>query len=121
MLYFYNMNQSGRKGDDDDRVFKALASSTRRRMLDILMEAPRTTGELCALLPDIDRTTALQHLRVLEAAELVTGRKVGRERHLALAPLPIKRISDRWIGEFTQAAVDLLGRLDDTDTPDSDP
>ncbi|WP_230621109.1 MULTISPECIES: ArsR/SmtB family transcription factor [Nocardiaceae] len=108
------MTASGRKGDDDDRVFKALASPLRRRMLDALKEAPRSTGELCALFPDIDRTTALQHLRVLESAELVTGRKIGRERHLALAPLPIKRISDRWIGEYTRAAVDLLGRLDES-------
>lgn len=111
MLYFYNMNRVQHKGEDDDRVFKALASPIRRRMLDLLKESPRTTGELCAELPDIDRTTALQHLRVLEGAELVTGRKFGRERHLALAPLPIKRISDRWIGEYTKAAVDLLGRL----------
>lgn len=116
MLYFYNMNYDERKsGDDDDRVFKALASPIRRRMLDLLKEAPRTTGELCAQLSEIDRTTVLQHLRVLEGAELVTGRKVGRERHLALAPLPIKRISDRWIGQYARAAVDMLDRLDSAD------
>lgn len=101
-----------RDDSDDDRVFKALASPTRRRMLDALKESPRTTGELCALFDDLDRTTVLQHLRVLERAALVTGRKVGRERHLALAPLPIKRIHDRWIGEYARAAVDLLERLD---------
>jgi DNA-binding transcriptional ArsR family regulator len=98
---------------DDDLVFKALASPTRRTMLDLLRASPRTTGELCAHLPELDRTTVLQHLRVLERAELVTGRKVGRERHLALAPLPIKRIHDRWISDYTTAAVDLLARLDD--------
>src|SRR5690606_40739943 len=83
--------------DDDDRVFKALASPTRRRILDLLKSGTRTTGEVCAHFPELDRTTVLQHLRVLERAELVTGRKVGRERHLTLAPLPIKRIHDRWI------------------------
>ena len=98
---------------DDDRVFKALASPVRRRMLDALKRSPHTTGSLCAELPELDRTTVLQHLKVLEAAELVTGRKVGRERHLSLAPLPIKRIHDRWISEYARAAVDLLGRLDD--------
>ena len=98
---------------DDDAVFKALAAPVRRRMLDALKESTRTTGELCALFPELDRTTVLQHLRVLERAALVTGRKVGRERHLALAPLPIKRLHDRWIGEYARAAVDLLGRLDD--------
>ncbi|WP_309133756.1 metalloregulator ArsR/SmtB family transcription factor [Cellulomonas sp.] len=108
------MSGTAHKGDDeaDDRVFKALAAPVRRRMLDALKESPRTTGELCSLFPDLDRTTVLQHLRVLEQAELVTGRKVGRERHLSLAPLPIKRIHDRWIGDYARAAVDLLDRLD---------
>ncbi len=108
------MSATVHKGDDeaDDRVFKALAAPVRRRMLDALKESPRTTGELCALFPDLDRTTVLQHLRVLEQAELVTGRKVGRERHLSLAPLPIKRIHDRWIGDYARAAVELLDDLD---------
>jgi DNA-binding transcriptional ArsR family regulator len=97
---------------DDDLVFKALASATRRRILDELKPGSCTTGELCARFPDLDRTTVLQHLRVLERAALVTGRKTGRERRLALAPLPIKRISDRWIGDYARAAVDLLERLD---------
>ncbi|HKT55480.1 MAG TPA: hypothetical protein VJR25_01790, partial [Microbacterium sp.] len=44
---------------------------------------------------------------------LVAGRKAGRERLLTLSPLPIKRIHDRWIGEYARAAVDLLARLDD--------
>ena len=96
----------------DDLVFKALASATRRRMLDALKESPHTTGALCAVFPELDRTTVLQHLRVLETAELVTGRKVGRERHLSLAPLPIKHIYDRWIGDYARAAVELLDRLD---------
>jgi len=91
--------------------FKALAAPLRRRMLDALRDEPLTTGALCARFPEVDRTTVLQHLRVLERAELVTGRRIGRERHLALAPLPIKRIHDRWIGDYARAAVDLLERL----------
>lgn len=105
------MNSADARGSDDDRVFKALASPARRRMLDELKRSKHTTGSLCALLPELDRTTVLQHLRVLERAELVTGRKVGRERHLSLAPLPIKRIHDRWISDYMNAAVDMLGRL----------
>ena len=104
------MNGLPDKGSDD-AVFKALASPVRRRMLDALRQSQHTTGSLCALLPELDRTTVLQHLRVLERAELVTGRKVGRERHLSLAPLPIKRIYDRWIGDYTRAAVQLLEDL----------
>lgn len=103
----------GSGGDrvDDDLVFKALASPTRRSMLDALKASVHTTGSLCALLPQLDRTTVLQHLRVLERAHLVTGRKVGRERHLSLAPMPIKRIHDRWISGYMDAAVDLLDQL----------
>ncbi|MFK4729119.1 metalloregulator ArsR/SmtB family transcription factor [Agromyces mediolanus] len=109
------MQQVGTPAEDDDAVFKALAAPVRRRMLDALREAPLTTGTLCAHFPELDRTTVLQHLRVLEDAGLVTGRKVGRERHLALAPLPIKRIHDRWISDYMQAAVDLLERLQPLD------
>jgi DNA-binding transcriptional ArsR family regulator len=98
--------------DADDMVFKALASATRRRMLDRLRASSCTTGELCASFPSLDRTTVLQHLRVLERAGLVTGRRIGRERHLAIAPLPIKRIHDRWIGAYMRAAVELLDSLD---------
>ncbi|KAF2418153.1 metalloregulator ArsR/SmtB family transcription factor [Microbacterium sp. B35-30] len=111
------MTDAARKGsgDDpvDDLVFKALAAPLRRRMLDALKDEPLTTGALCARFSEVDRTTVLQHLRVLERAELVTGRRIGRERHLALAPLPIKRLHDRWIGEYARAAVDLLERLND--------
>lgn len=99
------------KHSDDDQVFKALASPVRRRMLDVLKESTQTTGSLCARLPELDRTTVLQHLRVLEQSGLVTGRRVGRERHLSLAPLPIKRIHDRWISGYMRAAVDLLDQL----------
>jgi len=83
-----------------------------KRMLDVLKAGPCTTGNLCARFPELDRTTVLQHLRVLEDADLVIGRRVGRERHLTLAPLPIKRIFDRWIGEYARAAVELLDDLD---------
>ena len=102
--------------ESDDAVFKALANPTRRRILDLLRTQPRKTGEVCGEFSDLDRTTVLQHIRVLEGADLVTGRKDGRTRLLALAPLPIKRIHDRWIGEYTRAAVGLLAQLDD-DSP----
>ena len=98
---------------DDDRVFKALASPVRRRVLDALKESTQTTGALCTLFPELDRTTVLQHLRVLEEAGLVTGRRSGLERNLSLAPLPIKRIHDRWISEYARAAVQLLAELDE--------
>ncbi|MGN7979018.1 ArsR/SmtB family transcription factor [Microbacterium sp. 22195] len=106
------MSSRDQAPDDDDLVFKALAAPVRRRMLDALRPAELTTGELCSRFPELDRTTVLQHLRVLERADLVIGRRVGRERRLSLAPLPIKRIHDRWIGDYARAAVELLEDLD---------
>lgn len=67
-----------------------------------MRDASCTTGALCEQFPDLDRTTVLQHLRVLERADLVTGRKIGRERRLA------------------QAAVELLSRLHSGDVSRSD-
>lgn len=107
------MTNAGSKSEDDDAVFKALANPIRRRMLDELKAGPLTTGSLCAQLPELDRTTVLQHLKVLERAELVAGRRVGRKRHLTLSPLPIKRIHDRWISDYMSAAVGLLDHLNE--------
>ncbi len=95
----------------NDRIFKALSSATRRSILDMLKDDPQTTGALCALFPDLDRCTVMQHLKALEAAELVIVRRKGRERWNHLNPLPIKHIHDRWIGPYAARAVGLLDRL----------
>lgn len=99
--------------DDEtyDRVFKALASSTRRRILDLLRDQPRTTGELCAAFPELDRCTTMQHLGVLERAGLVIAQRKGRERWNHLDVLPIKLIHDRWIGDYARSSVELLATL----------
>ncbi|WP_066905876.1 ArsR/SmtB family transcription factor [Millisia brevis] len=97
---------------DDDAVFKALASATRRQLLDRLKDGPRTTGALCAEVATLDRCTVMQHLRVLEGAGLVLVERRGRERWNHLAAVPIKRIYDRWISGYAGPAVDLLDRLD---------
>jgi DNA-binding transcriptional ArsR family regulator len=97
--------------ESDDLIFKALSAGTRRRMLDALKDRPRTTGELCARFPDLDRCTVMQHLKVLERADLVIVRRQGRERWNYLNPLPIKHIHDRWIGAYAARAVEVLDRL----------
>jgi DNA-binding transcriptional ArsR family regulator len=100
-----------RKLDKQDRVFRALGHATRRRMLDFLRASPRTTGEVCALFRDLDRCTVMQHLGVLERADLVVARTEGRQRWNVLNVLPIKEIHDRWIGAYAARSVELLARL----------
>ncbi|MDP1617379.1 helix-turn-helix transcriptional regulator [Phenylobacterium sp.] len=96
---------------ESDKVFKALASPVRRELLDALRDNPRTTGDLCALFPALDRCTVMQHLKVLDAADLVIAERRGRERWNHLNPIPIKHIQDRWIGAYAAQAVGLLDRL----------
>ncbi|MGH8244496.1 MAG: ArsR/SmtB family transcription factor [Steroidobacteraceae bacterium] len=110
-----------RRIDKDDRVFRALSHATRREILDFLRAAPRTTGEICARFPRLDRCTVMQHLGVLERADLVAVRSEGRQRWNYLNVLPIKEIHDRWIGPYAARAADLLARLrDDLEQPAGD-
>jgi len=114
MLYLYNMSST----DDSDRIFKALADGRRRRLLDLLKDGPQTTGTLCAAFPELDRCTVMQHMRVLEAAGLIIVQRKGRERWNHLNVLPIRKIYDRWIGDYAENAVNLLTRLKtDLETP----
>lgn len=97
--------------DPDDRVFKALAGTERRKILDLLRDGPLTTGELVKHLPWLDRTTVMQHLGVLEDARLVVSRKEGRCRWNYLDISPIQRIHERWIQDFATPSAKLLNRL----------
>jgi DNA-binding transcriptional ArsR family regulator len=107
MLYFYNMSTA----TNEDNVFKALANHTRRRMLDALKEEPHTTGMLCDTFPEMDRCTVMQHLTVLEDADLIIVRRDGRERWNHLNSMPIKQIHDRWISQYATHALSILDRL----------
>jgi DNA-binding transcriptional ArsR family regulator len=96
---------------DDDRVFKALADSTRRHLLDRLFERDgRTLTELESEL-EMTRFGVMKHLRLLEEAGLVVARKQGREKLHFLNPVPIRLIHDRWIDKFTEHRVAALADL----------
>jgi len=99
-----------------DAVFRALADPTRRRLLDILhQENGQTLGALCAHLA-MTRQAATQHLGILEAANLITTVRRGREKLHYLNPVPIYELQARWIGKFEQPRLQLLhnikGRLE---------
>ena len=94
-----------------DLVFKALGDSHRRQILDMLKIRARTTGELCGHFREIDRCTVMQHLAVLEKADLVIVKREGRLRWNYINPLPIKELHDRWIGSYADQALELLARM----------
>ena len=101
---------AGRKSEDD-LVFKALAGADRRKILDLLRDAPMTTGDIVKELMWLDRTTVMQHLGVLEQARLIISKKEGRCRWNYLDVSPIQRIHERWIQEYSMPSASLLSKL----------
>jgi DNA-binding transcriptional ArsR family regulator len=94
-----------------DLVFKALGDSTRRALLDRLYERNgQTLGELCAGL-DMARQSATQHLEILEAANLVSTVKRGREKLHFINPVPLQEIYERWVRKFETQRLRLLHDL----------
>ncbi|MBE0578917.1 metalloregulator ArsR/SmtB family transcription factor [Devosia sp.] len=96
---------------DTDKVFKALADPTRRRLLDLLHEKNgQTLGQLCENL-DMARQSATQHLALLEQASLVTTTKRGREKLHFINPVPLHDIYERWVRKFERQRLSVLHEL----------
>ncbi len=96
---------------EDDAVFKALADRSRRLLLDRLRQTSgQSLGELCAGLK-MSRQAVAKHLAVLQAANLVSWRRKGREKLHFLNPVPIQAIADRWIHKFERPRLRALRDL----------
>ena len=94
-----------------DEVFRALADPSRRQLLDRLNERNgQTLRELCAGL-DMARQSVSKHLALLEAANLVTTIRRGREKLHYLNAVPINQIAERWITQYDQHRVHALADL----------
>lgn len=94
-----------------DPVWKALSDSTRRSILDLLRDRPRTTTELVDAFPHITRFGVMKHLEVLRQAHLVQTREQGRQRVNSLNPLPIRQIYERWVSPFQELWTGELLRI----------
>ena len=93
---------------DIDKVFKALADPTRRRLLDLLYaDNGQTLSALCEHL-DMTRQAVTQHLQQLEGANLVAVVWQGREKLHYLNPVPLHEIYGRWIEKFERSRLDAL-------------
>jgi DNA-binding transcriptional ArsR family regulator len=101
------------KKASENLVWDALANETRRQILDILKEKPRTTGEIAMRFKKLDRCTIMLHLGVLTDAGLVIAKREGKFRWNYLDVEPIQRIYERWLSPYAQPAAALLNRLKD--------
>src|SRR3954466_13189150 len=101
-----------------DEVFRALGDPSRRQLLDSLnARNGQTLRELCSGL-DMARQSVSKHLAVLEAANLVSTVRRGREKLHYLNAAPINEIAERWITRYERnrvsALADLKRALEDT-------
>jgi DNA-binding transcriptional ArsR family regulator len=87
-------------------VFRALADSTRRELLDTLRAGEKTFSELRAPF-DITAPSVAQHLQVLRDVGLVRSRRVGRHTYYRIRPEPLAEVAD-WLGAH-RALTDPFG------------
>src|SRR5690242_1500795 len=84
-------------------LWRALASPWRRRLLDLLQDAPATTGALASQLPELSRFAVMQHLGVLADAGVVIAERRGRDRFNYLNPVPLREWYERWVQPMADA------------------
>ena len=88
--------------DELDPVWKALSDPTRRAILDLLRDRPRTTTGIVESFPHLTRFGVMKHLAVLRQSQLVHTRDAGRQRVNSLNVVPIRQIYERWVGPFQE-------------------
>lgn len=98
---------------NEDGIWRALADPTRRSLLDLLRDGPRTTGDLAAAYPDVTRYAVMKHLGVLTGAGLVVVRRRGRERWNHLNAVPLRQAYERWMAPLAERAAVTSLRLKD--------
>ena len=92
-------------------MFRALADANRRQLLDRLHHRNgQTLGELCQGL-EMTRQAVAKHLAILEAANLVSWQRNGREKLHFINPVPIHDIAERWISKFDAPRLEALSEL----------
>ncbi|MEH7247277.1 metalloregulator ArsR/SmtB family transcription factor [Neobacillus niacini] len=79
-------------------VFQAIADPTRREVLRLLAEKELPISEIAIHFP-MTRTAIAKHLHVLSSAELVSGRKQGREKIYRLQPEPLTELK-QWLSFY---------------------
>jgi len=101
-----------------DAVFRALADSTRRRLLDELFREDGQTMSQLAGRFSMTRFGVMKHLKRLEEAGLVITRRRGREKLHFLNPVPIRLVHDRWVSKYAEPwAATLSGLKQELERP----
>jgi DNA-binding transcriptional ArsR family regulator len=104
-----------------DALFRTLADSTRRQILDLLAErGPLSVGQLAAEFPDLVQSGISKHLMSLRAAGLVSATRQGRQQIYQLEPDTLVAELTPWIAKYEQYWSAALERLRDlAEDPDA--
>jgi DNA-binding transcriptional ArsR family regulator len=78
-----------------DRMFQALADSSRRAILEQLTRGPSSVSDLARPLA-MSLPSVMQHLQLLEDSGLIRSEKIGRVRTCHLEPTAL-RTAEQWI------------------------
>jgi len=109
------------RGDAAENVFQAIASPTRRALLDSLSHGESNVTNLVTGL-DVSQSAVSQQLTILRNAGLVEERTVGRFRYYRLKAEPLSAV-DAWLDRYRglmERQLDALGRVLDA-MPDESP
>src|SRR5947207_11810536 len=79
-------------------AFEAVVDPSRRQLLDLLLRAPSSVGELVAA-TGLSQPNTSRHLRVLREAGLVTSRPSGRQRIYEIHPEGFAVLA-RWLTPY---------------------
>ncbi len=93
-----------------DRVFRALSDPTRRKVLERLSRGSASVSELAEPF-DMALSSFVQHMRILEACELVRSTKAGRVRTYQLSSRRMKLAED-WLARQRTLWERRLDQLD---------
>jgi DNA-binding transcriptional ArsR family regulator len=93
-----------------DLAFAALSDATRRSILAELSEGERTVNDLVAM-HDLSQPAITKHLKVLEAAGLISRGRVGQTRPCALDPEGLKAVAG-WVDTYRKHWDDAFDRMD---------
>jgi DNA-binding transcriptional ArsR family regulator len=88
-------------------IFQGLANPTRIAIVELLSDGERSAGQLIEKL-GIEQANASQHLAVLRAKRIVTGRKAGNQVYYSLRDRALVEVLDALRGYFnSQIASDV--------------
>jgi len=97
-----------------DVLFRTLADSTRRQILDLLAErGPLSVGELAAEFPGLVQSGISKHLMSLRAAGLVTATRQGRQQFYRAEADALADALAPWLAKYEPYWSAALDRLRD--------